>query len=46
MLILDGEIVEPEILFDCNHVVFFEIVDGDYILEKLEEKVDVKEQGE
>ena len=45
-IILEGELVEPYVLRNFNGVAIFELVDGKYRIEKLEEFADVKEQGE
>ena len=44
-IILEGEDVEPYVLYDVNHVVMFEIVDGQYRIEKLEGEADVQVEG-
>ena len=45
-IILEGEEVEPYVLYGVDHVVIFEIVDGQYRIEKLEELADVQDRGE
>ena len=42
-IILDGEEIEPYVLFDVDGVVMFEVVDGQYRIEKLAGEEDVKE---
>ena len=44
-IILEGEEVEPYVLRDFDGVALFEIVDGQYRIEKLKEYANVKEQG-
>ena len=44
-IILEGEDVEPYVLYDVNNVVMFEIVDGQYRIEKLEGEADVQVEG-
>ena len=45
-IILEGEEVEPYVLYDVDHAVIFEIVDGQYRIEKLTGEGNVKESGE
>ena len=45
-IILEGCEVEPYVLYDVDHAVIFEIVDGQYRVEQLKESADVKESGE
>lgn len=44
-IILEGDEVEPYVLFHVDHAVIFEIVDGQYRIEKLAGEADVKESG-
>ena len=45
-IILEGELVEPYVLRNFNGVALFELVDGQYRIENLEEQRDVKDRGE
>ena len=45
-IILEGEEVEPYVLYDVDHAVIFEIVDGQYRIEKLTGEGDVQDQGD
>ena len=45
-IILEGEEVEPYVLYDVDHAVIFEIVDGQYRIKQLKESADVQESGE
>ena len=45
-IILEGDEVEPYVLYDVDHAVMFEIVDGQYRVEKLTGEADVQERGE
>ena len=45
-IILEGEEVEPYVLYDVDHAVIFEIVDGQYRIEKLTGEGNVQEQGD
>ena len=45
-IILEGDEVDPYVLYDVDHAVMFEIVDGQYRIEKLTGEGDVQEQGE
>ena len=44
-IILEGELTEPYVLKDFKGVALFEIVEGQYRIENLEESEDVKEKG-
>ena len=44
-IILEGETTEPYVLKDFKGVALFEIVEGQYRIENLEESEDVKEKG-
>lgn len=44
-IILEGESKDPYVLKDFKGVALFEIVEGQYRIENLEEIVDAKEQG-
>ena len=45
-IILEGEEIEPYVLYDVEHAVIFEIVDGQYRIEKLTGEADVQESGD
>ena len=45
-IILEGEEIEPYVLFHVEHAVIFEIVDGQYRIEKLTGEADVQESGD
>ena len=45
-ILLEGEEVEPYVLFHVEHAVIFEIVDGQYRIEKLTGDANVQERGE
>ena len=45
-IILEGEEVEPYVLYDVDHAVIFEIVEGQYRIEKLTGEGDVQDQGD
>ena len=45
-ILLDGEWVDPYVLYDVEHAVIFEIVDGQYRIEKLTGEADVQESGD
>ena len=44
-LILDGKEVEPSVLFHVEHPVIFEIVDGQYRVERLDGEADVQKNS-
>ena len=44
-IILEGEEVEPYVLRDFDGVALFEIVDGQYRIERLKEHANANEQG-
>ena len=44
-IILEGEEVEPYVLYDVDHAVIFEIVDGQYRIDRIQGEANV-ERGE
>ena len=45
-IILEGEEVEPYVLYDVDHAVIFEIVDGQYRIERIQGEANANERGE
>ena len=45
-IILEGEEVEPYVLFHVEHAVIFEIVDGQYRIERIQGEANANERGE
>ena len=44
-IILEGEEVEPYVLYDVDHAVMFEIVDGQYRIERLDGEANVQKNS-
>lgn len=44
-IILEGKDIEPYILYNVDYAVIFEIVEGQYRIEKLQGEADVKDRG-
>ena len=44
-IILEGDEVEPYVLYDVDHAVMFEIVEGQYRIDRLQDEANVQKNS-